>query len=38
MKNEWTKIQVLLDAKNMVDMILKRSIVSREIETTWEDV
>lgn len=34
----WTKAQILSDAKNMVDMVLKRIIVSWEIETICEDI
>ncbi|KAH0661261.1 hypothetical protein KY284_026192 [Solanum tuberosum] len=34
----WTKVQILSDAKNVVDMILQRTIVSWEIETTCEDI
>ncbi|KAM3266220.1 hypothetical protein P3L10_003214 [Capsicum annuum] len=38
MENGWTRVQFLSDAKNVVDMILKRSIVSWEIETTCKDI
>ena len=34
----WTKVQILSDAKMVVDMILQRTIVSWEIETTCEDI
>jgi len=31
-------VQILSDAKNVVDMVLQRTIVSWEIETTCEDI
>ncbi|XP_006343420.1 uncharacterized protein [Solanum tuberosum] len=35
----WTKVQILSDAKkNVVDLVLQRTIVSWEIETTCEDI
>uniref|UniRef100_A0A3Q7IGF5 RNase H type-1 domain-containing protein n=1 Tax=Solanum lycopersicum TaxID=4081 RepID=A0A3Q7IGF5_SOLLC len=34
----WTKVQILSDAKNVVDMVLQRTIVSWEIETLSEDI
>ncbi|KAH0633715.1 hypothetical protein KY284_036501 [Solanum tuberosum] len=33
----WTKVQILSDEKNVADMVLRRTIVSWEIETTCED-
>ncbi|MCD7447555.1 hypothetical protein HAX54_031584 [Datura stramonium] len=38
MKNGWSKVQILSDGRNVVDMILKKSEVSWEIETTCEDI
>ncbi|KAM3301563.1 hypothetical protein P3S67_016065 [Capsicum chacoense] len=37
-ENGWTKVQILSDEKNVVDMIMKRSVASWEIDTTCEDI
>uniref|UniRef100_A0A3Q7G5S6 RNase H type-1 domain-containing protein n=1 Tax=Solanum lycopersicum TaxID=4081 RepID=A0A3Q7G5S6_SOLLC len=34
----WKKLQILSDAKNVVDMVLQRTIVSWDVETTCEDI
>ncbi|XP_070057658.1 uncharacterized protein [Nicotiana tomentosiformis] len=37
-ENGWSKVHILSDAKNVMDMIKKRIVVSWEIETTCEDI
>ena len=37
-EKRWTKLQILSDAKNVVDMVLQRTIVSWDVETTCEDI
>ncbi|KAF3669056.1 putative stress response protein NST1-like [Capsicum annuum] len=37
-ENVWTKVQILSDAKNVVDMVIKSSVASWKIDTTCEDI